>query len=245
MLVQSAAMTDRHPAAGEAPLAVTPAEIAAQRILTRCYEAADMILLHGGIPWDIDETMVDFGFPIGPYQAQDLAGLDIGYARRKASRASRDPARRYVTISDRMVEEGRIGKKGGVGWYRYPGGGGAVEDPLVEDLVAEESWFAKVSRRRFGREEILRRLLAAMIDEAAQIVAGGSLSCEELDRLSVERCGFPAKHGGLLHHASAYGFDLIIAELAAFSADDCFMWSTSPALLARADAPRSLPAPRM
>lgn len=236
MLVQAGHMTDRHPSTRRAPEAITPTEIASQRILTRCYEAADIILLFGGIPWDVDQAMVEFGFPIGPYEAQDLVGLDIGYARRTERRNNRDPARRYVTISDRMVEEGRIGKIGSVGWYRYPGGGGAVEDPLVEDLVAEESWFAKVPRRPFAKDEILRRLLTVMIDEAARILAECEFSHSDLDRLSIDRCGFPAQQDGLLHYAGNYGFDRVIAELKSFSAEDSFVWAVSPALIVLAES---------
>ncbi|MFK5997198.1 MAG: 3-hydroxyacyl-CoA dehydrogenase family protein [Rhodobacterales bacterium] len=73
--------------------------------------------------------------------------MDIAYTNRQRQNATRDPARRYIPIADRMVEEGRLGKKSGVGWYRYPGGGGAVIDPLLEDMIIEESYFAKVSRR--------------------------------------------------------------------------------------------------
>lgn len=234
MLAHADLMQDRHPATRVAPAAKTPAGIAAERLLARVYDAADTILLFGGIPWDVDEAMVEFGFPLGPYQAQDLTGLDIGYARRAERRTNRKSGRRYVTISDRMVEEGRIGKKGSVGWYRYPGGGGAVEDPLVEDLVAEESWFAKVPRRPFAKDEILRRLLAVMIDEAAQILAEADLTGDEIDRLSIERCGFPALRGGPLQFGGSYGFDRLVAELDTFSIEDPFIWSASPTLIALA-----------
>ena len=89
----------------------------------------------------------------GPYEAQDLSGLDIAYANRRRQAATRDPTRRYIPISDRMVERGRLGKKCSVGWYRYPDGQGKVEDPVVIDLVVEESRFAKVKRRTFTQNE--------------------------------------------------------------------------------------------
>ena len=64
------------------------------------------------IPWDVDEAMVSFGYAMGPYEAQDLSGLDIAYANRRRQDANRDPNRRYIPISDRMVDEGRLGKSG-------------------------------------------------------------------------------------------------------------------------------------
>ena len=67
--------------------------------------------MDGSTPWDVDEAMVNFGYAMGPYEAQDLSGLDIAYANRRRQDATRDPNRRYIPISDRMVDEGRLGKK--------------------------------------------------------------------------------------------------------------------------------------
>jgi len=207
-------------------------ETASQRIDARCYDAAEIILLLGAIPWDIDEAMVEFGFAIGPLQAQDLIGHDVGYARRKYRRENRKAGCRYVTIYDRMVEEGRIGKKGSVGWYRYPGGGGPVEDPLIEDLVAEEAWFAKVPRRPFTKDEITRRLVSAMISEAYSLLGEWSTpSADEIDRLSIDACGFPKSRGGLISHAIAIGLNSIIADLEEFLVDDPSTWAVPQALL--------------
>ncbi|MGF1627443.1 MAG: 3-hydroxyacyl-CoA dehydrogenase NAD-binding domain-containing protein, partial [Alphaproteobacteria bacterium] len=79
------------------------------RILARYREVADMILIDGALPWEIDAAMVDFGFAMGLYATQDLSGLDIAYANRKRLAATRDPRRRYVAIADRVVEAGRLG----------------------------------------------------------------------------------------------------------------------------------------
>jgi len=128
------------------------------RILARYREAADTILMDGSTPWDVDEAMVNFGYAMGPYEAQDLSGLDIAYANRRRKDATRDPNRRYVPISDRMVDEGRLGKKVGVGWYRYPGGKGRVDDPLIEDLIREEAHFAKVTRTGIWLSTMARRV---------------------------------------------------------------------------------------
>lgn len=205
------------------------------RMLARYREIADMILLDGGLPWEVDEAMVEFGYAMGPYEAQDLSGLDIAYAERRRRAATRDPARRYVTIADRMVEEGRLGKKVGVGWYRYPGGGGAVIDPLLEDLIVEESHFARVKRRVFAPEEIRRRLLAAMIDEAAAILQEGiAASAADIDLVSVHGYGFPRQRGGLMRYAAGYGISAVVADIEEFSMENPAVWTVSPALKALA-----------
>ena len=174
------------------------------RILARYREAADMLLMDGTNPWELDEAMVEFGYAMGPYEAQDLSGLDIAYANRQRQKPTRDPNRRYIPISDRMVEEGRLGKKTGVGWYRYPGGSGPVVDPLIEDLIIEEAYYAKVERQDFTDDEIRSRLLQAMINEASDILADGvAQTAADIDLVTVHGYGFPRWRGGLMHYADS------------------------------------------
>ncbi len=169
--------------------------------------------------------------PWGPYEAQDLSGLDIAYANRRRQDETRDPNRRYIPISDRMVQEGRLGKKAGVGWYRYPGGGGRVDDPLVEDLIREESHFAKVTRRDIGKDEISKTLLLAMINEAADILHEGiAETAADIDLVTVFGYGFPRWRGGLMHYADTLGAANIVRELRALAANDPIAWRISPVL---------------
>lgn len=202
------------------------------RILTRYREVADMLLMDGATPWEIDAAMVEFGYPMGPYEAQDLSGLDIAYASRKQRAATRDPARRYVPIADRMVEEGRLGRKSGVGWYRYPGGGAAVVDPLVEDLILEEARFAKVRRRVIEPEEIRNRLLYAMINEAAAILEEKiASSASDVDLVSILGYGFPRWRGGLLHYADQQGAGKILEQVDEYALEDPVVWRASQLLV--------------
>lgn len=107
------------------------------RLQDAFWQTAEHLLYHHTNPWELDEALVEWGYAIGPCEAQDLIGLD--------KILTRAPARPTPVLA-RMVAEGRMGKKGGVGFYRYPGGGGAVVDPLIEDLILEEAWFGKVAR---------------------------------------------------------------------------------------------------
>jgi 3-hydroxyacyl-CoA dehydrogenase len=201
------------------------------RILARYREAADTILMDGSTPWDVDEAMVNFGYAMGPYEAQDLSGLDIAYANRRRKDATRDPNRRYVPISDRMVDEGRLGKKVGVGWYRYPGGKGRVDDPLIEDLIREEAHFAKVTRTEISEAEIQEQLLLAMINEAADILGEGiAHSATEIDLVSVLGYGFPRWRGGLMHYADELGVPNIVNLISKLSETDPIAWNLSDVL---------------
>jgi 3-hydroxyacyl-CoA dehydrogenase len=113
---------------------------------------AEDLMYHHTNPWELDEALFAQGYGMGPCEAQDLLGLEKVLARRPD---------RPVPILPRMVAEGRMGKGGGVGYYRYPGGGGAVIDPLVEDLILEEAWFGKIKRSEMSDSALVERMHAA------------------------------------------------------------------------------------
>jgi len=202
------------------------------RILARYREAADILLVDGCTPWDIDAAMVDFGYAMGPYEAQDLSGLDIAYAHRRRQDDIRDPARRYIAIADRMVATGRLGRKAGAGWYRYPAGGGKAIDPLVEDLVIEESYLAGVKRRSFTHDEIQTRLLAAMINEASDILYEGiAQTAADIDLVLVHGYGFPRWRGGVMHYADHSGASEWLQILRELESEDPLMWRPSKVII--------------
>ena len=196
------------------------------RILARYREAADTVFMDGSTPWEVDEAMVEFGYAMGPYEAQDLSGLDIAHANRRRQDATRDPRRRYIPIADRMVELGKLGRKTGAGWYRYPGGGGRVDDPIVADLALEEAHLAGITRCDYSPDEIRRRLLLAMINEAAAIMeAGIAQSAADIDLVTVLGYGFPRWRGGLMHFADSLGAADILHGLEELAREDPVAWA--------------------
>ncbi len=201
------------------------------RILARYREAADTVFMDGSTPWEIDDAMVEFGYAMGPYEAQDLSGLDIAHANRRRQDATRDPKRRYVPIADRMIELGKLGRKTSAGWYRYPGGGSKVEDPIVADLALEEAHFAGLTRTDYTADQIRERLLMAMINEAADILFEGiAASASDIDLVTVHGYGFPRWRGGLMHYADSLGVDLIVQTLDQLAIEDPIVWRASPVL---------------
>ncbi|MGB1338041.1 MAG: FAD-dependent oxidoreductase [Planktomarina sp.] len=211
------------------------------RILARYREAADTVFMDGSTPWEVDDAMVEFGYAMGPYEAQDLSGLDIAYANRQRQAATRDPNRRYVPIADRMIELGKLGRKTSAGWYRYPGGGGKVEDPIVADLAIEEAHFSGITRTDYSSQEIRQRLVLAMINEAADILdAGIAQSAGDIDLVTVFGYGFPRWRGGLMHYADSLGVEKIVAQLEILAQEDTVAWKVSPFLRRCADAGQSL-----
>ena len=114
-------------------------------------DSAERLMFEGSNPWELDEALVASGFQMGLCEMQDLYGIDTIHARK---RAIENP----LPVVPRMLQEGRFGKKYGVGWYRYPGGGGCVIDPLIEDLIREEAHFAKIPRREVPDSEIVETI---------------------------------------------------------------------------------------
>ena len=202
------------------------------RILARYREAADLLLLHGATSAQIDEAMTGFGYAMGPYEAQDMSGLDIAFANRRRQDASRDPNRTYVHIADKMVEAGRLGRKTGLGWYSYANDGKAATDSLVDALIVAEAGHAGITRRHFSNDEIVKRLLLAMINEGANILQEAvAQNASDIDLVSILGYGFPRWRGGLMHYADQLGMVAILAGLKDFSAEDQHIWQPSQLIL--------------
>jgi 3-hydroxyacyl-CoA dehydrogenase len=200
------------------------------RILARYREIADITMIDGSTPFEIDAAMVEFGYPMGPYMAQDLAGLDIAYANRKRLAPTRDPNRRYVTVADRLVEAGRLGRKTGRGWYQYEGGTAAV-DPAIEAIVLEEAERAGIGRKSYDHSEIVERLVTAMINEGFDILQEGiAATPADIDLVLVHGYGYPRWRGGLMHTADAIGLDDVLARVRRYAVEDPVLWSPSPLL---------------
>ncbi len=163
------------------------------RILAAYREAADAMVERGASPYDIDRVLVDFGFPMGPYAVSDLAGLDIGFATRKRKAPSRLD-RPYPTFPDRICEKGWYGQKTGRGYYLYPQGSRhGVPDPEVLDIIAEARKARGLPPQTFSDEMILRRYIAAMVNEATKVLAEGiALRPLDIDITFLNGYGFPA-----------------------------------------------------
>ena len=201
------------------------------RILAALREAADAILMDGSTPGEIDEAIVAFGYAMGPYETQDLSGLDIAYANRRRLDASRDPSRRYIPIADYLVTQNRLGKKTGAGWYHYPNGKIAI-DPKVEDIICREAKAANIKRRHFSSDEIQQRLLLAMVNEAANILNEGiAFSAADIDLVLVHGYGFPRWRGGLMHYADQLGATFVMAELTRLCNEDPLFWQPSQLII--------------
>jgi 3-hydroxyacyl-CoA dehydrogenase len=203
------------------------------RLLAVYRTAADYLMEDGASPYQIDRAMREFGYPMGPYQVVDLAGGDIGWAARKRRAPTRDPRLRYVEIADRLCERGWFGQKTGRGFYLYESGSRSGKpDPEVEAIVEAERLRAGVTARSFTDDEIVRRLMCAVINEAANVVREGiALRPLDVDVALIYGYGFPRYRGGPMKYADRLGLPAVLAELERLSQEDAFFWRPSPLIV--------------
>ena len=206
------------------------------RILTRYRQICDVMLLEGALPAEVDAAMRGFGMAMGPYEVQDLSGLDIAYANRKRLGWATKPGHRYIAIADRIVDEtGRLGRKTGAGWYDYEGRT-QKPSPVINAIVTAESSRAGILRRPFAEDEIVARATAAMAAEGLAILDEGiAESPADIDLVLVHGYGFPRWRGGPMHQAERQGLAALLGRLEAYAAEDPLSW-TIPEILRRAVA---------
>ena len=202
------------------------------RILAVYKQAADYIMEDGASPYEIDAAVRGFGYPMGPFQVTDLAGGDIGWATRKRRAATRNPAARYVEVADRVCENGWYGQKTGRGFYLYPQGARVGQpDPEVLAIVDAERAKKGVTPRSFTNEEILRRYMAAMVNEGAKVVEEGiALRPLDVDVTFISGYGFPRFRGGPMKWADMQGLDKILADIKEFEKEDALFWKPAALL---------------
>ena len=202
------------------------------RILAVYKQAADYLMEDGASPYEIDAAVRGFGFAMGPCQVTDLAGGDIGWATRKRRAATRDPKARYVEIADRICERGWFGQKTGRGFYLYPEGARVGQpDPEVLAIVDAERAKKGITPRSFSADDIMRRYMAAMVNEGAKVVAEGiALRPLDVDVTFVAGYGFPRHRGGPMKWADMTGLDKVLADIQAFAKEDPLFWKPAPLL---------------
>ena len=173
---------------------------------------ANMLLLEGALPHQIDQALESFGLNMGPFRMMDLVGLDLGWRARKLS-GKESPL--HAKIGDELCEQDRYGQKSGAGYYNYSEGSRAPnpapENEAVYEKISAENGF---TRRDISDEEIVERCILALINEGADILSEGvAQRAADVDVVYINGYGFPIWRGGPMHHANAMGLDKVIEKL--------------------------------
>ena len=194
------------------------------------------LLDEGCTPEQVDKAIEKFGFAMGPFRMGDLAGNDIGWAIRKR-RYVEKPGMKYSKTADLLCERGRFGQKTGAGWYDYkPGKRDAIPNAEVVQMIEEHRKALGITPRKISDEEIVQRLVFALVNEAAHILEEGIANkASDIDVVYIFGYGFPVHRGGPMLYADQVGLFNVVQAMQRFAKnplDDAAFWQPAP-LLAR------------
>lgn len=206
------------------------------RMIEQYSRQAGFLLDEGCTPAQVDRAIEKFGFAMGPFRMGDLAGNDIGWAIRKR-RYVEKPGLKYSKTADLLCERGRFGQKTGAGWYDYaPGKRDPIESAEVIAMIEEHRKTLGITPRKISDEEIVERLVFALVNEGAHIIEEGiALRASDIDIVYIYGYGFPVQRGGPMFYADEvglYNVAQIMKRLAKNPYDDAEFWKPAP-LLAR------------
>jgi 3-hydroxyacyl-CoA dehydrogenase len=180
------------------------------RMLELRQREANKLILEGAMPWDVDRVIYDFGFPMGPFQMADLAGLDIGWSKETS---------KGLTIRDKLCELDRRGQKTSAGFYDYDAKRERSPSPIVEKMVLQQSADRGLTRRAITDQEILERCIYPMINEGAKILEEGhAYRASDIDIVWLNGYGWPAYRGGPMFYADTVGLPGVLEKLREFDA---------------------------
>ncbi|MCA3251049.1 MAG: 3-hydroxyacyl-CoA dehydrogenase NAD-binding domain-containing protein [Pseudomonadota bacterium] len=206
------------------------------RMIEQYSRQAGFLLEEGCTPAQVDKAIEKWGMAMGPFRMGDLAGNDIGWAIRKR-RYVEKPGMRYSKTADLLCEMGRYGQKTGAGWYDYvPGRRDAIPSTVVVEMIEKHRAELGITPRQVSDEEIVHRLVYALVNEAAKILEEGIASkASDIDMVYLTGYGFPLHRGGPMCYADQQGLFNVVQRMKQFAAnphDDAAFWQPAP-LLAR------------
>lgn len=178
------------------------------RTLSAYMNEAGRLLDEGASIETVDESLVKFGFPVGPITLLDEVGIDVGG---KVGQVLVDAFGTRMAPAEamrRVVGAGRTGRKGGKGFYRYDESGkkGDVDESVYE-LIGRE-------RREVSAPDIVQRCVLAMVNEAALCLQEGILrSARDGDIGAVFGIGFPPFRGGPFRYVDNIGAESIVKQM--------------------------------
>ena len=175
------------------------------RMLSLRQEQANQLILAGANYWDVDDVLLEFGFPMGPFQMADLAGIDIGWHR--------DPSK-VTTVREALCAAGRFGQKAGKGFYDYDESRNRTPSDEVKQIVADFAAKEGNEPREISKEEIRERLLYPMVNEGAKILDEGMAQrASDIDVVWINGYGWPLYTGGPMFWADTISLDTVVAGL--------------------------------
>ena len=204
------------------------------RMIEQYSRQAGFLIEEGCTPAQVDKAVEKFGFAMGPFRMGDLAGNDIGWAIRKR-RYVEKPNLKYSKTADLLCEMGRFGQKTGAGWYDYQAGKrDAIPSQVVVDMIEKHRKDLGITPRKISDEEIVQRLVYALVNEACHILEEGIASkASDIDMVYITGYGFPFWRGGPMLYADTVGLFNVAEAMKRFALnphDDAAFWQPAPLL---------------
>jgi 3-hydroxyacyl-CoA dehydrogenase len=184
------------------------------RMIEQYSRQAGFLLEEGALPEQVDKAIEKFGFAMGPFRMGDLAGNDIGWYIRKR-RYVEKPEVTYSKTADLLCEMGRFGQKTSAGWYDYkPGDRKPYPAQAVNDMIVKHSAELGIERRKISDQEIVERLVYALVNEGAKILEEGiALRASDIDVVYLTGYGFPVYRGGPMFYADTVGLMKVVMAM--------------------------------
>jgi 3-hydroxyacyl-CoA dehydrogenase / enoyl-CoA hydratase / 3-hydroxybutyryl-CoA epimerase len=177
------------------------------RVLAPFVNEAVWCLAQGARIEEVDGALKDWGWPVGALTLLDEVGIDVGahagrvLLERLGERLDPPPA------FERLIEDRRLGRKAGRGFYLYEKGKKGGPDESIYELIG---W----RREGLPPQEIAERCWLQMLNEVARTMEGGVINNPvDVDIGVVFGLGFPPFRGGILRHADRAGLSWVVERL--------------------------------
>jgi len=183
----------------------------------------------GIAPYRVDAVIKDFGFAMGPFAMFDLSGIDVFW---HVQQGAGGQTLGRTQIIDRLYNEKRLGQKSGRGFYKYAQRSRDPQrDEEVERLFAQEAASLHIAPRAASDEEIVKRLVYALINRGAELLGDGvALRPGDIDIVYIYGYGFPPHHGGPMWYADEVGVRDVYEDVLRFEREFGEHWRPSPLL---------------
>jgi 3-hydroxyacyl-CoA dehydrogenase len=218
---------------GKVPVVVgnCPGFVGNRMMFPYMYEA-QFLVEEGATPESVDAALTGFGMAMGIFAVDDMAGLDVAWRVRQEMGHFQDPGVRRPLIQDKLVAQGRLGQKTGMGWYRYGDDRKAIPDPEVVELIRATASSAGVPQRELTPDAIVERTVYALVNEGARVLEEGyARRAADIDVIYVNGYGFPRWRGGPMFFADRKGLAVILERVRAFHGELGERWEPAPLLV--------------
>jgi len=200
------------------------------RMLHPYFREAQFLIEEGASVEEVNKTLFDFGWAMGPLAVSDLAGLDVGWRIRKEFRHLEKPGVRVPLVADMLCEHGRFGQKVSCGFSKYDENRKPMPNPETAEFAEQVAREHGIERRVVSKEEILDRCMYALINEGAKLLDEGiALRSVDIDIVYLNGYGFPAWRGGPMFYADTVGLAKVLARIEEFEKrHGSDLWSPAP-----------------